>query len=77
MLLSCVNNFLSDVKKWTRCACVCNVSDEPPSELLSVAKEVRIGLLLKQTVWYKNCLQYQLFILTTIDNNWYIKLNSW
>ncbi|XP_033963039.1 5-hydroxytryptamine receptor 3A-like [Pseudochaenichthys georgianus] len=33
------NNFLSDVKKWTHCACVCNVSDEPPSELLSVAKE--------------------------------------
>ncbi|KAF3853331.1 hypothetical protein F7725_014019 [Dissostichus mawsoni] len=28
-----------NVKKWTHCACVCNVSDEPPSELLSVAKE--------------------------------------
>ncbi|XP_033955038.1 5-hydroxytryptamine receptor 3A-like [Pseudochaenichthys georgianus] len=28
-----------DVKKWTHCACVCNVSDESPSELLSVAKE--------------------------------------
>ncbi|KAF3853809.1 hypothetical protein F7725_014497 [Dissostichus mawsoni] len=64
------------MEKWAHCACVCNVSDEPPSELLSVAKEVRIGLLLKQTVWYKNGLQYQLFILTTIDKNWYIKLNS-
>ncbi|KAF3841647.1 hypothetical protein F7725_023598 [Dissostichus mawsoni] len=39
MLLSCVNNFLSDVKKWTHCACVSNVSDEPPTELLSVAEE--------------------------------------
>ncbi|XP_033974850.1 5-hydroxytryptamine receptor 3A-like [Trematomus bernacchii] len=44
---SCVNNFLSDVKKWTHCACVCNVSDEPPSELLSVGQEVRIGFLCK------------------------------
>ncbi|XP_033974922.1 5-hydroxytryptamine receptor 3A-like [Trematomus bernacchii] len=42
-------NYDGDVKKWTHCACLCNVSDEPPSELLSVAKEVRIGLLLKQT----------------------------
>ncbi|XP_037611750.1 5-hydroxytryptamine receptor 3A-like [Sebastes umbrosus] len=29
-----------EMKKWTPCACVCDVSaDEPPSELLSVAKE--------------------------------------
>ncbi|XP_033466547.2 5-hydroxytryptamine receptor 3A-like [Epinephelus lanceolatus] len=29
-----------EVKKWNHCACVCDVSaDEPPSELLSVAKE--------------------------------------
>ncbi|XP_063748766.1 5-hydroxytryptamine receptor 3A-like isoform X2 [Eleginops maclovinus] len=32
-------NYDGDVKKWTHCACVCNVFEEPPSELLSVAKE--------------------------------------
>ncbi|KAF1373666.1 hypothetical protein PFLUV_G00241320 [Perca fluviatilis] len=30
----------AEMKKWTHCACVCDVSaDEPPSELLSVARE--------------------------------------
>ena len=37
-----MKHILSDEKKWTPCACVCDVSaDETPSELLSVAKEVR------------------------------------
>ncbi|XP_042363255.1 5-hydroxytryptamine receptor 3A-like [Plectropomus leopardus] len=35
-----MHSYDGKVKKWTDCACVCDVStDEPPSELLSVAKE--------------------------------------
>ncbi|XP_033970256.1 5-hydroxytryptamine receptor 3A-like isoform X3 [Trematomus bernacchii] len=42
-------NYDGDVKKWTRCACVCNVSDEPPSELLSVAKEDKRSQLMEES----------------------------
>ncbi|KAK1881046.1 5-hydroxytryptamine receptor 3A [Dissostichus eleginoides] len=38
-----------DVKKWTHCACVCNVSDEPPSELLSVGKEDKRSQLMEES----------------------------
>ncbi|KAI4790919.1 hypothetical protein KUCAC02_034315 [Chaenocephalus aceratus] len=38
-----------NVKKWTHCACVCNVSDEPPSELLSVAKEDKRSQLMEDS----------------------------
>ncbi|XP_028424343.1 5-hydroxytryptamine receptor 3A-like [Perca flavescens] len=35
-----LHNHDGEMKKWTHCACVCDVSaDEPPSELLSVARE--------------------------------------
>ncbi|XP_010772347.1 5-hydroxytryptamine receptor 3A-like isoform X1 [Notothenia coriiceps] len=40
-----------DVKKWTHCAC--KVSDEPPTELLSVAEEVRVGLICKMNVYLR------------------------
>ncbi|XP_035853634.1 5-hydroxytryptamine receptor 3A-like isoform X1 [Sander lucioperca] len=34
------HNHDGEMKKWTHCACVCDVSaDEPPSELLSLARE--------------------------------------
>ncbi|XP_034080271.1 5-hydroxytryptamine receptor 3A-like [Gymnodraco acuticeps] len=42
-------NYDGDVKKWTHCACVCNVSDEPPSELLSVAKEDKRSQLMEES----------------------------
>ncbi|XP_033989168.1 5-hydroxytryptamine receptor 3A-like [Trematomus bernacchii] len=38
-----------DVKKWTHCACVCKVSDEPPFELLSVSKEEKRGELMEES----------------------------
>ncbi|KAI9526753.1 hypothetical protein NQZ68_036066 [Dissostichus eleginoides] len=38
-----------NVKKWTHCACVCNVSDEPPSELLSVGKEDKRSQLMEES----------------------------
>ncbi|KAL3051169.1 hypothetical protein OYC64_001441 [Pagothenia borchgrevinki] len=38
-----------NVKKWTHCACVCNLSDEPPSELLSVTKEDKRSQLMKES----------------------------
>ncbi|KAL3051170.1 hypothetical protein OYC64_001442 [Pagothenia borchgrevinki] len=38
-----------NVKKWTHCACVCNVSDEPPSELLSVTKEDKRSQLMEES----------------------------
>ncbi|XP_039644396.1 5-hydroxytryptamine receptor 3A-like [Perca fluviatilis] len=35
-----LQNHDGEMKKWTHCACVCDVSaDEPPSELLSLARE--------------------------------------
>ncbi|KAJ4940841.1 hypothetical protein JOQ06_027133 [Pogonophryne albipinna] len=42
-------NYDGDVKKWTHCACVCNVSDEPPSVLLSVAKEDKRSQLMEES----------------------------
>ncbi|KAJ4923727.1 hypothetical protein JOQ06_014006 [Pogonophryne albipinna] len=42
-------NYDGDVKKWTHCGCVCNVSDEPPSELLSVAKEDKRSQLMEES----------------------------
>ncbi|KAI9546913.1 hypothetical protein NQZ68_022859 [Dissostichus eleginoides] len=42
-------NYDGDVKKWTHCACVCNVSDKPPSELLSVAKEDKRSQLMEES----------------------------
>ncbi|KAI9528575.1 hypothetical protein NQZ68_018755 [Dissostichus eleginoides] len=42
-------NYDGDVKKWTHCACVCNVSDEPPSDLLSVAKEDKRSQLMEES----------------------------
>ncbi|KAI9519552.1 hypothetical protein NQZ68_027733 [Dissostichus eleginoides] len=42
-------NYDGDGKKWTHCACVCNVSDEPPSELLSVAKEEKRSQLMEES----------------------------
>ncbi|KAL3051166.1 hypothetical protein OYC64_001438 [Pagothenia borchgrevinki] len=38
-----------NVKKWTHCACVCNVSDEPPSELLSVGQEDKRSQLMEES----------------------------
>ncbi|XP_033975556.1 5-hydroxytryptamine receptor 3A-like isoform X1 [Trematomus bernacchii] len=38
-----------NVKKWTHCACVCNESDEPPSELLSVTKEDKRSQLMEES----------------------------
>ncbi|KAF3853333.1 hypothetical protein F7725_014021 [Dissostichus mawsoni] len=35
--------------QWTHCACVCDVSDEPPSELLSVAKEDKRSQLMEES----------------------------
>ncbi|KAF3853334.1 hypothetical protein F7725_014022 [Dissostichus mawsoni] len=43
----CGNTFFKP--KWTHCACVCNVSDEPPSELLSVAKEDKRSQLMEDS----------------------------
>ncbi|XP_049420326.1 5-hydroxytryptamine receptor 3C-like [Epinephelus fuscoguttatus] len=43
-----------EVKKWNHCACVCDVSaDEPPSELLSVAKEGSSSQLMECSVLEK------------------------
>ncbi|KAJ4940953.1 hypothetical protein JOQ06_027241, partial [Pogonophryne albipinna] len=38
-----------NVKKWTHCASVCNVFDEPPSELLSVGKEDKRSQLMEES----------------------------
>ncbi|KAA8581358.1 hypothetical protein FQN60_002939 [Etheostoma spectabile] len=41
-----LHNHDGEMKKWTHCACVCDVSaEEPPSELLSMARESTESLL--------------------------------
>ncbi|XP_033466937.1 5-hydroxytryptamine receptor 3C-like isoform X2 [Epinephelus lanceolatus] len=48
------DNCDGEVKKWNHCACVCDVSaDEPPSELLSVAKEGSSSQLMECSVLKK------------------------
>ncbi|XP_033969382.1 5-hydroxytryptamine receptor 3A-like isoform X1 [Trematomus bernacchii] len=42
-------NYDGDVKKWTQCVRWCKVSDDPPSELLSMAKEEQRGELMEES----------------------------